>query len=120
MTILTAPARVFKPATRAASGTCRWVLRPEPGKVGILAINGTHYVFEVLTDAGRTVGYRLTKQDGTVYDLDVNQPHGWSCDCPDGTYHPERPSGCKHQVAVKAALRQLEPAAPADHWFPAA
>jgi hypothetical protein len=29
------------------------------------------------------------------------------CDCPDHTFHPERPGGCKHMRALAAALAAL-------------
>jgi hypothetical protein len=48
------------------------------------------------------VGFRLTKfGTGEVYDLPRDLS---SCDCPDGTYRPERPGGCKHAVALRQAL----------------
>jgi hypothetical protein len=29
----------------------------------------------------------------------------WTGDCPDATFHPERPGGCKHVAALRAALK---------------
>jgi hypothetical protein len=29
------------------------------------------------------------------------------CDCPGHTFHPERPGGCKHRSALRAALAAL-------------
>jgi hypothetical protein len=56
-------------------------------------------------DGGRLLGYRLTKLDGQVYDL----PSGLNgCDCADASFHPERPGGCRHQKALRAALAALE------------
>jgi hypothetical protein len=64
------------------------------------------YLVHQLRDDGRLVGFRLEKADGTVYDLAADLS---SCDCPDGTWHPERPEGgCKHQKALRAALIALE------------
>ena len=56
---------------------------------------------------GRIVGYRLTKPDGTVYDVSTTEPYGWTCDCPDMTFRSERPGGCKHVRSLQAALAQL-------------
>jgi uncharacterized Zn finger protein len=38
-----------------------------------------------------------------LYDVDV-RVEPWTCDCPDATFHAERPGGCKHVLALKAAL----------------
>jgi hypothetical protein len=76
------------------------------GKVshtGVLEINGTIYTITVLYLYGERTGYRLEKLDGAVYDIDATAPQ-WRCDCPDATYHPERPGGCKHVAALRAAL----------------
>ena len=46
----------------------------------------------------RCTGFQLVKfGTGEVYDLPRSLD---SCDCPDGTYRPERPGGCKHQQAL--------------------
>jgi hypothetical protein len=51
------------------------------------------------------VGYRLKKATGEVYDLAADLS---SRDCPDQTFHPERPDGgCKHRKALAAALKAL-------------
>ena len=47
------------------------------------------------------LGYRLTKADGTVYDIDATEPH-WRCDCPDAEWRPDRDGGCKHRRALAA------------------
>jgi uncharacterized Zn finger protein len=39
-----------------------------------------------------------------MYDLPADLS---GCDCPDATYHPERPGGCKHGAALRAALATL-------------
>jgi hypothetical protein len=50
-------------------------------------------------------GYRLTKPaDLASYDICTHE-QPWKCDCPDATFHPERPGGCKHVAALRAALR---------------
>ena len=38
---------------------------------------------------------------GEKYDLPATLD---SCDCADATYRPERPDGCRHQVALRQAL----------------
>jgi hypothetical protein len=92
-------------ATRPVSGVCRWLNKPNPQhEGGVLAINGTRYEVLPLFDGPARVGYRLLKADGTMYDLPADLS---GCDCPDATYHPERPGGCKHAAAVRAALAAL-------------
>ena len=100
--------RTRKPLTEA-HGTCQWI---EPAKNGNrqLIVNGVLYELEDLQ--GR--GYRLYRlKDGAVvaYDIDTRTPHGWTCDCPDATYRPDRPGGCKHVRALQAALAVLTPVA---------
>ncbi len=47
-------------------------------------------------------GFQLTKfGTGEVYDIPRDLS---SCDCPDHTYRPERPGGCKHMAALRQAL----------------
>jgi len=56
-------------------------------------------------------GFRLTKfGTGEVYDVPRSLDR---CDCPDATYRPVRPGGCKHQQALRAALPTVRKAAPA-------
>ena len=101
------PIKVRK-ATRPASGLCRWLTRPNGHhEGGVLEINGTRYEVLPLYDGETRVGYRLLKADGTMYDLCTAAPGGWTCDCPDATFHPERPGGCKHTRALQAALQAL-------------
>jgi hypothetical protein len=100
-----------------AAGTCRWLRRPiwpcellANGLPGLLRIRETVYGVLPLADLPATGpavtrGYRLSKDDGTTYDVSL-EGHG-SCDCPDGTYRGERPGGCKHQKALRAALRYI-------------
>jgi hypothetical protein len=63
-----------------------------------------------LFGGGRCTSFRLTKfGTGEVYDL----PRDLSgCDCPDQTYRPERPGGCKHMAALRKALPTVVNAAP--------
>jgi hypothetical protein len=90
-------------ATRPVTGFCRWLTKPnsEHG-YGVLSINGTAYEVMPLFDGEALVGYRLVKADGTMYDISTAGPDGSTCDCPDATYHPERPGGCKHIKALAA------------------
>lgn len=102
-------ARNRKPA-QPVHGTCRWIRRPQlPHGIGTLEINGVEYDLEAHTDGGRIVGFRLVKPDDTAYDLNASGEH-FTCDCPDGTYQPNRPGGCKHVRACQVA--GLLPAAP--------
>ena len=92
-------------ATRPATGLCRWLSKPNAHhEGGVLAINGTAYEVLPLFDGETLAGYRLLKADGAMYDLPVDLS---GCDCPDHCYHPERPGGCKHMAAMRAALAAL-------------
>jgi hypothetical protein len=69
------------------------VLRPE---------DSDYYWTAVVADAGRVVGYQLAHfGTGTVYFLPADLSE---CDCPDRTYRPERPGGCKHMRGLAQAL----------------
>src|SRR5262245_39646143 len=92
-----------KAKTRPASGTCRWVLPIGEVGTGVLAINGTNYTVTALRGPDGVAGYQMVKADGTAYDVCTSEGR-WTCDCPDATYHPERPGGCKHAAALRAAL----------------
>ncbi len=53
-------------------------------------------------------GYRLVgwdAEEGKVktYDLPLTLD---SCDCPDATYNPDRPQGCKHQKALRKLIAE--------------
>src|SRR5215472_6763647 len=102
MATVTDPRNPIKTATRPASGLCRWLSKPNAHhEGGVLQVNGTAYEVLPLYDDEALVGYRLLKADGSMYDL----PRDLSgCDCPDHTFHPERPGGCKHMSAMRAAL----------------
>lgn len=93
-----------KAKARPATGKYRWIVPIGEVGTGVLAINGTEYVVTVLRDQTRLLGYRLTKPaDMAAYDV-CTQGTPWTCDCPDATFHPERPGGCKHVAALRAAL----------------
>ncbi len=92
-------------ATRPASGVCRWLTRPyAQHAAGVLAINGTAYEVLPVYDGELLAGFRLLKADGAMYDLPADLSR---CDCPDHTFHPERPGGCKHMGAMRASLAAL-------------
>jgi hypothetical protein len=57
-----------------------------------------------LDEAGCITGWHLVRDDDENYDLPADLS---SCDCADRTFHPEREGGCKHMVALRAALRAL-------------
>ncbi len=60
------------------------------------------YWCQAVYDGDRCTGFRLTKFGGhEVYDLPRDLS---SCDCPDQTYRPERPGGCRHMAALRQAL----------------
>jgi hypothetical protein len=92
-------------ANRPAAGLCRWFSKPNAQhEGGVLQVNGTRYEVLPLYDDEARVGYRLLKADATMYDVDTTR-EPWRCDCPDATFHPERPGGCKHSLALRAALK---------------
>jgi hypothetical protein len=80
------------------------------GLPGLLLIGEQVYMVtvhaELPADGSEAVvtGFRVTKATGEVYDLDPSRPWGLQCDCPDATYRPNRPGGCKHAVALRQAL----------------
>ena len=96
--------RQTKAKVKPASGTCQWVLPIGEVGTGVLAINGTNYTVTVLNGQTGVLGYRLVKTDGATCDVCTTEEH-WTCDCPDATFHPERPGGCKHVAALRAALK---------------
>ena len=95
-----------RPATKPATVDVAWSSPPHSGR-GVLSLDGVAYGF---TDAGTAdpaycVGvYNLEKPDGTIYQVALMVPGRWECDCPDSTYHPERPGGCRHIAAVRRGL----------------
>lgn len=94
-----------KPA-EPVHGVCRWMIPPIELKdfaSGVLAIGDTEYIVTLPADRS---GARLTKAEGgrDVYHVDLA---AGSCDCDDAKYRPERPGGCKHQAAVRAAVAVL-------------
>ena len=102
--------------TQPVHGSCRWVVPlGEESGAGVLEIHRGHLtdLYEVVAfrEDGVIVGFRLNKVTGgkeAFYDIDTRPSWGWSCDCPDATFHPERPGGCKHIRALQAALAALK------------
>lgn len=88
---------------KPVSGSCCW-LPDEVNGNRRLAINGTAYELEDLDGRGWRLYRFLPDGTPTAYDIDIHAPYGWQCDCPDGTFRPNRPGGCKHVQALKAAL----------------
>jgi hypothetical protein len=71
------------------------------------------YWCKALYAGDQCVGFRLTKFGGEtteVYDLPRDLS---SCDCPDHTYRPQRPGGCRHMIALRQALPTVTGTAPA-------
>jgi hypothetical protein len=99
-----------------------------PARKGRLLINGVEYlVLELLSpDDGYPLGWQLLRPaagrvDAASYCVLVHDGD-LLCDCPDSTYRPDRPEGCKHQRALAAALRALERTPPrcptcGDHGY---
>jgi hypothetical protein len=114
------PVNPFRPrkihvATVPATGSCRWAVQPTESHPGCLVLTtldkrtgkpvSQAYLVSPVLDGGRLVGWSLRKQGAAeVYDIPADFS---SCDCPDGTYHSERPGGCKHARALKAGLKAL-------------
>jgi len=96
--------RIYKPPS-PVHGHCRMVLW-SPDTESVIEINDAPYWLKLLWDSGNLVGVRLEKM-GTpeVYDIALNESHGPRCDCPDMTYRPNRPGGCKHVKAVQRLLK---------------
>jgi len=110
MTTATRNARKSLPP---ATGKVRWINRPTgPTLYGRFAVaaetkRGTveaEYDIAAVTDKdGKVVGLGLAKDDDTIYHIDISQPWGWTCDCPDGNFN--RTAGtCKHCRAARQAL----------------
>jgi hypothetical protein len=90
-----------------ATGSCHWLSQPNRlHQGGVLQINGTAYTVDPILDddTGALLGHRLSKADGGMYDIDRQTGQ---CDCPDATFRPDRPGGCKHSRALQAALRAI-------------
>jgi hypothetical protein len=105
--------RPLQPAT----GSFRWIsdpaslaLRFRCGASAALAIgpDGGEEVGYVLTphlsESGELLGWRLERADnGKCYDLPADLS---ACDCKDSLYR-DRPGGCKHRKALRAALASV-------------
>jgi hypothetical protein len=107
-TVFPAPRKIHV-ATVPATGSCRWAVQPTETHPGCLVLTtpdrrtgkpaSQAYLVSPVLDGGRLVGWTLRKTDGTAYDLPADLS---TCDCPDFTFHPERPGGCKYSRALKA------------------
>jgi hypothetical protein len=64
-----------------------------------IAINDKPYYLTRHDSGYRLTGFNQKKMEVTVYDLPLDLS---ACDCPDGTYRPERQGGCKHRAALSA------------------
>jgi hypothetical protein len=100
-------------ATRPVCGRCRWAVQPTDSHPGCLVITSADArgkvtvsasLVYVVVEYGRVLGFQLKKATGEAYDLAADLS---SCDCPDATFHPERPGGCKHQKALAAVLKAM-------------
>jgi hypothetical protein len=94
--------RQLKPATGAVR-----LVRPIGAvneSTGEVVISGKSYYLSWHATGFRLTGYDERHQAVTVYDIPSDLS---SCDCPDATYNPERPGGCKHRKAL-VALRQAQ------------
>lgn len=115
----------------AVTGTARWrglgptrhTLDMGCGWLSITTAQGVRSDFWVRAfcdDAGKLVGYRLTRwdpdtgaEDGTVYDIDISftrdDYRGWDCTCPDHCFssHRRPDRACKHTRSLAAALQRV-------------
>ncbi len=118
----TATRNARKPLPPAA-GKVRWIKRPSgPTLYGRFVVSvetkrgtvETEYdIAAVLDKAGTVIGLGLAKDDDTIYHIDISQPWGWTCDCPDGSFN--RTVGtCKHCRAARQALAVAGIALPED------
>lgn len=84
------------------SGTCRWVARfgtLAAPNLALIVITGKEYC---LVDTG--TGYALIRKDertGRANDYGLPYDLG-GCTCPDATFAPGRPGGCRHRRALTA------------------
>lgn len=100
------------PAPPPAHGVARWLSHPwapsaacNEGQAGLCLISSVPYLVTILgiVQDGEFLldGVRLTRSEGKVYDVDFREQR---CDCPDGTFRSHRPTGCKHQAALRVLL----------------
>jgi hypothetical protein len=114
-------------------GSCRWIELPHamadsPARRGRLSINGVVYLcLELLCpETALPIGWQLVRPavkriDAASYDVLICNGE-LLCHCPDSTYCPDRPGGCKHMRALAVALSALDRARPvclgcADHGY---
>lgn len=89
-------------------GICRWIRKLVlPHGIGTIAINGVEYDVEAqLNIDDQVMGFRLVKTDDTEYRIDTSNG-SWRCTCMDAICRSDRPGGCKHVAAMKAATQSL-------------
>ncbi len=81
-----------------ATGTCRWLRRPDASGRGRVCINDVEYVILVAETGVQLTHTVPNVQAGTGYSLPADLT---SCDCPDCTF---RDRMCKHARAIRALL----------------
>ena len=96
--------RPFKPATTPAGGTLLPKVQITTDK-GVVSEFGVFFPTPDPEVAAAAV--RFVKDDGEIYDLSLGTDGVARCDCPDGTFHAERPGGCKHLRALRALVRKF-------------
>lgn len=101
--------RPFKPATEPVRGSvlASVRIRTDKGAVSEFGVS-----FPKPDPAVAVAAVRLVKDDGEIYDVALGTDGLVRCDCADGTFHPERPGGCKHIVALRALIRSFAACVP--------
>ena len=94
------PERFARIVTDAETLTCSLVIRTVAQPSGKETVD-TYMLEEIGTDTPGARGFSLTKEDGTVYNVELDG--GWkSCDCKGHTRHQH----CKHGVALAALIHR--------------
>ncbi len=96
--------RPFVPATTPAGGTVLPKVQIVTDK-GVVSEFGLFFPTPHPEVARAAV--RMVKDDGEMYDISLGVDGVARCDCADGTFHPERPGGCKHLRALRALIRKF-------------
>jgi hypothetical protein len=102
---------------KPVSGNARWIggapsqARLDDGdailQITVAGKEPGFYHVETNRDGDKVRGYRLIKIDAlekaATYDVELHDDGSLTCDCPDAT-NVDRPGGCKHVKALRAAL----------------